>query len=297
MMSQAASSATGRWYAPRRDPAWSCPAPVSAIDFHRSLEGYAPTSLVELPQLAAETGVGRVFAKDESSRLALPAFKALGASWAIRRVLDEHPPGTHLTIVTATDGNHGRAVARFARLLGQSATIVVPRAVHPAAVAAIAGRGCAGRARGRRLRRRRRGGRCRRRGLRIGAGAGHCLGRLRARARLDRRRLRHLAGGGGRAAEGGGGRRSRPCAGSDRGRLAAAGRAGPLPQPPRAGRHRDRGGGAHGRGLPTAEPRRRASRHGPDGPHQHGRPQLRYAVLPRLAVHRRRPGRRDQRHR
>lgn len=141
MTSPAASPATGRWYAHRRDPAWSCPAPVSALDFHRSLEGYAPTSLVELPQVAAETGVGRVFAKDESSRLALPAFKALGASWAIRRVLDEYPPGTHLTIVTATDGNHGRAVARFARLLGQSATIVVPRAVHPAAVAAIAGEG------------------------------------------------------------------------------------------------------------------------------------------------------------
>jgi diaminopropionate ammonia-lyase len=141
MTSPAGFSTTGRWYAHRRDPDWSCPPPASAIDFHRSLDGYAPTSLVELPQLAAETGVGRVFAKDESSRLGLPAFKALGASWAIRRVLDEHPPGTQLTIVTATDGNHGRAVARFARLLGQSATIYVPRAVHPAAVAAITGEG------------------------------------------------------------------------------------------------------------------------------------------------------------
>lgn len=129
------------WYLHRRDPAWSCPAPASAIDFHRSLAGYAPTPLVALPGLAAATGVGRVFAKDESSRLGLPAFKALGASWAIRRVLDEHPPGARITIVTATDGNHGRAVAHFARLLGQSATIYLPTAVHPEAAAAIAGEG------------------------------------------------------------------------------------------------------------------------------------------------------------
>jgi diaminopropionate ammonia-lyase len=137
----APADADARWYAHRRDPAWSCAAPAGAIAFHRSLDGYAPTRLVELPELAAATGVGRVFAKDESTRLGLPAFKALGASWAIRRVLDEYPPGARLTIVTATDGNHGRAVARFARLLGQSATIYLPRGVHPAAVAAIAGEG------------------------------------------------------------------------------------------------------------------------------------------------------------
>jgi len=39
--------------------------------------------------------------------------------------------------VTATDGNHGRAVARMARLLGHHAAIVVPDGVHPVAVAAI----------------------------------------------------------------------------------------------------------------------------------------------------------------
>jgi diaminopropionate ammonia-lyase len=137
----APADAEARWYAHRRDPSWSCAAPSGAIAFHRSLDGYAPTRLVELPAMAAAAGVGRVFAKDESTRLGLPAFKALGASWAIRRVLDEHPPGVHLTIVTATDGNHGRAVARFARLLGQSATIYLPRGVHPAAVAAIGGEG------------------------------------------------------------------------------------------------------------------------------------------------------------
>ena len=39
--------------------------------------------------------------------------------------------------MTATDGNHGRAVARFARTLGHSASIFTPDGVHPSAVQAI----------------------------------------------------------------------------------------------------------------------------------------------------------------
>jgi diaminopropionate ammonia-lyase len=121
-----------------RDPGWTCrPAPAAARDFHRSLPGYAPTRLVVLPGLARKLGVARLFAKDESNRLGLPAFKALGASWAIHRALRERPPTDPVTIVTATDGNHGRAVARFARQFGHRATIFVPDGVHPAAVQAI----------------------------------------------------------------------------------------------------------------------------------------------------------------
>lgn len=127
------------WHAHPAARAWSCPpAPAAARAFHSSLPGYAPTPLTELPDLAAELEVGRVFVKDESSRLGLPAFKALGASWAVHRILASRPPGTRLRLVTATDGNHGRAVARMARLQGQRAEVFVPRGVHPAAVAAIA---------------------------------------------------------------------------------------------------------------------------------------------------------------
>jgi diaminopropionate ammonia-lyase len=107
-------------------------------DFHAGLPGYAPTALTELPALATELEVGRVFVKDESSRLGLPAFKALGASWAIHRVLAQRTDGGGpVRLVTATDGNHGRAVARMARLFGQRAQVFVPRGVHPAAVTAI----------------------------------------------------------------------------------------------------------------------------------------------------------------
>ncbi|MEV6491040.1 pyridoxal-phosphate dependent enzyme [Actinoplanes sp. NPDC051633] len=120
-----------------RDASWTCrPAPSDVRDFHRALPGYAPTRLVGLHE-AHGPGSPRVFAKDEAHRLGLPAFKALGASWAIHRALRERAPAGPVTIVTATDGNHGRAVARFAREFGHRASVFVPDGVHPAAVRAI----------------------------------------------------------------------------------------------------------------------------------------------------------------
>jgi diaminopropionate ammonia-lyase len=100
-----------------------------------------------------------VLVKDESSRLGLPSFKALGASWAVHQLLvsdaGEAWPGPHglpglrrlaaarpgLVLVTATDGNHGRAVARMARLVGAAARVVVPAVVTGQAAAAIAAEG------------------------------------------------------------------------------------------------------------------------------------------------------------
>lgn len=64
--------------------------------------------------------------KDESKRLGLSAFKVLGASWACEQVLRQHP-GAEL--VTATDGNHGRAVARMAKHFGVASTVFVPQVV------------------------------------------------------------------------------------------------------------------------------------------------------------------------
>ncbi|SHF55009.1 pyridoxal-phosphate dependent enzyme [Streptoalloteichus hindustanus] len=131
-------SIRGSWFVRADRPLWTgAPAPAEVRRFHAGLPGYAPTPLVELPALAAELGVGRVFVKDESHRLGLPAFKALGASWAVHRVLSSQTPGTEVRLVTATDGNHGRAVARMARLFGHQAHIFVPRGVHPTAIAAI----------------------------------------------------------------------------------------------------------------------------------------------------------------
>jgi diaminopropionate ammonia-lyase len=112
------------WYCSPTARDWTCPAaPKEAQAFHKSLPGYAPTPLVAVPELAAELAVGRVLVKDESSRLGLPAFKVLGASWASHQVLRQRPGAM---LVTATDGNHGRAVARMAAHFGVEATVFVP---------------------------------------------------------------------------------------------------------------------------------------------------------------------------
>jgi diaminopropionate ammonia-lyase len=131
-----------RWFARPAGRGWTCaPARAGVQAFHAGLPGYAPTPLVEVPAIARQLGIARVFVKDESDRMGLPAFKVLGASWAIHQILSRQPDGAQLLLVTATDGNHGRAVARMARLLGQRARVFVPDGVHPAAVAAIAAEG------------------------------------------------------------------------------------------------------------------------------------------------------------
>jgi diaminopropionate ammonia-lyase len=135
------------------------PPPRAPLELHRRLPGYAVTPLHDAPVLAAANGVARVWVKDESSRLGLPAFKLLGASWAAYRALvarlgrDPEPwpdveelrralaPLRPLTLATATDGNHGRAVARMAALLGLDADIYVPAGTAAARVAAIEGEG------------------------------------------------------------------------------------------------------------------------------------------------------------
>ena len=76
------------WYIRPAARRWRCAAPAgAAAAFHARLPGYRPTELHELPALARELRVGRVFVKDESTRLGLPAFKVLGASWAVAQIL------------------------------------------------------------------------------------------------------------------------------------------------------------------------------------------------------------------
>ena len=68
--------------------------------------------------------------KDESDRLGLPAFKILGASWAVARTLEARPDVGML--VAASAGNHGRAVAHVAALRGSRCRVSPARAAAPA---------------------------------------------------------------------------------------------------------------------------------------------------------------------
>ncbi|KAG9259111.1 tryptophan synthase beta subunit-like PLP-dependent enzyme [Emericellopsis atlantica] len=124
---------------------WTAPASPNTdavLNFHQSLPNYQPTKLVSLGEVAKELGVKSVFVKDETERLGLPSFKILGASWgtfcALLRALHlseaatfeqvkKALEGTKFKLYAATDGNHGRAVARMGSLLAIPAEIHVPR--------------------------------------------------------------------------------------------------------------------------------------------------------------------------
>lgn len=124
--------------------------------FHEQLPGAQPTKLLTLDSLAKELGVKSVYLKDERSRYGLPAFKILGASWgayralalevglpldagieALKKAMSSHP----VTLFTATDGNHGRAVARFASILGIPAEVHVPAGIHASVIQKIEAEG------------------------------------------------------------------------------------------------------------------------------------------------------------
>jgi diaminopropionate ammonia-lyase len=117
-------------------------APVGdAAPFHAALPGYRPTPAHGLHAVAGELGLAAVTVKDESDRLGLPAFKVLGASWAVERALSAYP-STH-TLIAASAGNHGRAVARVASWRGLHCRVFLPARSSERRRSAIAGEGAA----------------------------------------------------------------------------------------------------------------------------------------------------------
>ena len=108
-------------------------------------QGYAPTPLHALPNLASALQLGTVHYKDEGPRFGLGSFKALGAAYAACRVLQQQisrqrgltvtladiragkyaKDAAEITLVTATDGNHGRSLAWGAQRFGAACRIYI----------------------------------------------------------------------------------------------------------------------------------------------------------------------------
>jgi diaminopropionate ammonia-lyase len=124
--------------------------------------GYQPTPLHDLPELAREAGVGAVRLKDEASRFGLGSFKALGGAYAVGNLLanelarrgivnlatsGELAEGRYrdateaVTVTCATDGNHGRSVAWGARRFHCRCVIFVHEMVSQGRADAIAAYG------------------------------------------------------------------------------------------------------------------------------------------------------------
>lgn len=120
------------------------PTKVSPYQFHQSIPGYKATPLLQWKHFANHLGINNLFIKDESQRFELKAFKMLGASYAIANELVKHlrQEDTHwdfasikkqqddyrqVHLVTATDGNHGRAVAWCGKQFGCQSTVFMPK--------------------------------------------------------------------------------------------------------------------------------------------------------------------------
>jgi len=127
-------------------------AEAIAADLRGLSADYAPTPLLDLPELAARLSVAQVLAKDEGRRM-LGSFKSLGGTYAGLRALARAAgtdiaglrlrPGGLPALLCASDGNHGLAVAAAARFAGAPARIFLHRAVTPVRARRIEAMGAA----------------------------------------------------------------------------------------------------------------------------------------------------------
>lgn len=118
-----------------------------------AFNGFARTPLVSLVPLAAALGVDKLQAKDERNRWGQGSFKVLGGAYAVLsldgfaqtsapnksndpRCTSGREPSQR-TFTASTAGNHGRAVAFGASLVGARTVIFVPQDVPADQVAAI----------------------------------------------------------------------------------------------------------------------------------------------------------------
>ncbi len=118
---------------------------AGSLGFHKQLAEYKETPLVSLPHLAEAWGIKGIYVKDESKRFSLNAFKGLGGTYAMFRIICDGlglaPSQTSLKsltegvykdkiaqmeFVTCTDGNHGRGVSWAAGIFGCRAHVYMP---------------------------------------------------------------------------------------------------------------------------------------------------------------------------
>jgi len=120
--------------------------PTEPLTLLRHCPAAAPTPLRENSRLAAALNVGGVFLKDESHRMGLGSFKALGAAYVIAREAAATAGGVERlsnqataarvlrgrVYTCASAGNHGLSVAAGARIFGAHAVIYLSHTVPEA---------------------------------------------------------------------------------------------------------------------------------------------------------------------
>ena len=106
-----------------------------------SCPAYAPTPLRKLDGLAGSLGLAKLWVKDETKRMRLGSFKALGGAYAVAQMISDAAGGgdpmspeaaalaRDMTFITASAGNHGLSVAAGAKVFGAQAVIVLAETV------------------------------------------------------------------------------------------------------------------------------------------------------------------------
>ncbi|WP_188194037.1 pyridoxal-phosphate dependent enzyme [Nonomuraea sp. SYSU D8015] len=102
----------------------------------RAHPAYRPTPVHTLPGLA---GTRAVHVKDESGRMGLGSFKALGGAYAVHLLARRDGPG--VTFVCASAGNHGISVAAGAREAGAACVVYLSHDVPEAFARRLRGLG------------------------------------------------------------------------------------------------------------------------------------------------------------
>lgn len=141
--------------------ALGCGAEAAPLAYLVQCPVHQKTSMVALPTLAASLRIASIHVKDESTRLGLGSFKALGGAYAVIRAIHAEAAAqlkrdvsieelmsapvkeiaSSMTFACATDGNHGRSLAAGARLMGAKSVIFVHEGVSARRVEAISATG------------------------------------------------------------------------------------------------------------------------------------------------------------
>ena len=118
--------------------------------FHSTFPAYTPTPLAKLDHLATQFGLKSIVVKDESYRFGLNAFKVLGGTYALGKILaekigkdisdvdceylrsdDVSDAVGDITFASTTDGNHGRGLAWAAEQFNKKAIVYMPKGSAP----------------------------------------------------------------------------------------------------------------------------------------------------------------------
>ena len=120
---------------------FTAPEYLAVREFFASRPDLVATPTRRLNSLGYTLNIGGLYAKVESRRFGLNAFKLLGARFALEQLVADGVIRPESMVVCASEGNHGRAVAHAARAAGCTARVYAAHDISASRALAIEGEG------------------------------------------------------------------------------------------------------------------------------------------------------------